>query len=201
MDLFAQGQAEQPAVAAPVPPVTYVRKALRGLWTIGDLERVLPLRQLESRMYGKVFAAPRLECWHGDRPYSFGGRTVMPDPWPSALVSLRKAVEGHVTNMVGYPVTFDSCFANLYRNGQDFIDWHADDEAWIGEPIASVTFGGARLFELRHNETKHKVSYVLGDGDLLVMHTGTQAAWKHRVPRTVVKVERRLNLTFRRTVR
>jgi alkylated DNA repair dioxygenase AlkB len=136
---------------------------------------------------------PRLESWHGTRPYAFGGRVWEPQPWPTLLLSLLFAVEGATG------AKYDSCFANLYRDGQDSIAWHSDDDDWIREPIASVTFGAARRFAMRHKATRVKQAWLLGDGDLFVMRPGTQAAWEHSVPKTDEKVGQRLNLTFRGT--
>ena len=177
----------------PQPKVTYSPGALRSLTTLRELWLALPLRQRTANMYGKVLPVPRLESWHGQRPYAFGGRVEQPQPWPPLLLEVKRRVEG----LVGF--AFDSCFANLYRDGRDSIAWHADDEPWIGEPIASVTFGAARRFVMRHNATKAKTCFLLGDGDLLVMHEGTQRAWQHSVPRTEAVVGPRLNLTFRIT--
>lgn len=155
----------------------------------------LPLEQFTASMYGKTFPAPRLECWFGLNPYRFGGRVVEPSPWGPLLSALKRRVEASVGQ------SFDSCFANYYRDGSDTIDWHADDAPWIGPWIASVTLGAARRFVMKHNETKAIVEFSLGHGDLLLMPPGTQLEWKHSVPRTKKPVGPRLNLTFRQTVR
>ncbi len=187
-DLFG---AEAPAVK---PDVMHLEGRFVA-YKLADFLAVLPLQQFTATMYGKTFPAPRLECWFGLNPYKFGGRVVDPSPWPDLLLELRDLVE----RVVGQP--FDSCFANHYRDGSDTIDWHADDEPWIGPWIASVTLGAARRFVMKHNATKAVAEFSLGHGDLLVMRPGTQAAWKHSVPRTAKPVGARLNLTFRQTVK
>lgn len=180
---------------APAPSVTHQRGAFAAAYTLDQLRAELPLRQRAAIMYGREVAVPRLECWHGTRPYAFGGRVVHPQPWPPLLLRLKFQIE-QLTHEA-----FDSCFGNLYRDRSDTIPWHADDEAWIGEPIASVTFGAARRFRMRL-KADHAVTWEceLGDGDLLVMHEGVQRAWEHCVPPARGPVGPRLNLTFRRTV-
>jgi alkylated DNA repair dioxygenase AlkB len=39
-------------------------------------------------------------------------------------------------------VEFDYCLVNLYRNGQDYINFHADNET--KDTIASITLGATR---------------------------------------------------------
>lgn len=183
------GESESRAV--PAPAVTHHRGVFRSYATLEQWLRVLPLRQ-ES--VGRILV-PRLECWHGDRPYAFGGRVVEPQPWPDLLGALRYCVEDATGE------GFDSCFANYYRNGRDHIPWHADDDAWIGPVIASVTFGARRSFMLR-SKHDHKAlwSHELGNGDLFVMHAGVQRAYEHKLPPSGVD-KPRLNLTFRQTVK
>ena len=98
---------------------------------------------------------------------------------------------------------FNSVLLNRYRTGKDSVSWYADDEPEFGERsiIASVSFGGTRLFQLRHKTQKDlKASIELAHGSLLIMRGGTQANWLHQVPKTVKPVEERLNLTFRAVV-
>jgi alkylated DNA repair dioxygenase AlkB len=43
----------------------------------------------------------------------------------------------------------------LYRNGNDYVGWHADNEPELGgQPfIASLMFGAERQFEFRHKKS------------------------------------------------
>jgi len=89
---------------------------------------------------------------------------------------------------------------NLYRDGQDTMGWHSDDEKSLGEnpQIASVSLGASRKFVLREkNNRKNKHSMVLEDGSLLLMLGETQKLWQHSLPRTKVSMNSRINLTFR----
>lgn len=179
------------------PNVTYTPGCFAGLFELDVLVAELPLEHKTCVMYGKELAVPRLECWFSDagKPYRFGGRVEHPKPWPGCAVRLRNAVEERTG------IAFDSCFVNYYRDEKDSIAWHADDDAWIGPEIASVSFGGVRRFVMHHKEYKElKREWSLGDGDLLVMHAGVQATWLHSIPRQKAPAKPRLNFTFRQTV-
>jgi alkylated DNA repair dioxygenase AlkB len=48
-------------------------------------------------------------------------------------------------------VQFNSVLMNWYRDGDDYLNWHADDEKELGvnPAIASVNFGATRDFVIR----------------------------------------------------
>ena len=82
------------------------------------------------------------------------------------------------------------------------MGWHADDEPEIDQrsPIASLSLGASRDFQLRHRHDKGQqtVSINLEDGDLLIMEPGCQQNWHHSIPQRRRIRTMRINLTFRR---
>jgi alkylated DNA repair dioxygenase AlkB len=112
---------------------------------------------------------------------------------PPLIDQLRQQVEAETGGR------FNSVLCNLYRDGQDTVSWHSDDETFLGPnpEIASLTFGASRPFQLKHKTTKERLEFQLGDGAILYMGRGVQADWQHRIPRTNHQVSPRLNLTFR----
>jgi 2OG-Fe(II) oxygenase superfamily len=96
-------------------------------------------------------------------------------------------------------VDFNSCLANLYRDGSDSMGFHSDDEPELGpEPIiASISLGARRRFVLRHRVSRERWSWNLGAGDLLVMRNESQRDYAHAVPKTSRRIGPRMNLTFR----
>lgn len=90
--------------------------------------------------------------------------------------------------------------ANLYRDGQDTVGWHGDDEPEPGEMpvIASASFGATRRFDLRHRSGGPTIGTDPAPGSIMVMSGRCQSHWKHRVARTRRVVAPRINLTFRR---
>ena len=118
-----------------------------------------------------------------------------PLAWTPTLQKIREQVNGLAA------VQFNSALLNLYRDGNDKVDWHADDEKELGENpvIASVNFGETRDFILRRNDDpSKKITIPLGHGTLLVMRGGVQRFWQHSVPKRRKVRGSRFNLTFRR---
>lgn len=149
------------------------------------------------RMFGRMVDSPRLSCWIGDpgASYVYSRVRFEPRPWPAALAALRPRVDAAAG------VAMNSVLANLYRNGQDAMGWHSDDEPELGPRpvIASLSLGGTRRFAFRHrHDPARKATIELPHGSLLLMAGDTQAEWKHALPRTAKPVPARINLTFRR---
>lgn len=162
--------------------------------TMSELLTEIPWEQRSVRMFGKSVPQPRLVAWFGDGgSYTYSGLRLDPHPWPSSVQELRQLCE----DVAG--ARFNSGLANLYRDGQDTVAWHADDEPELGDrpTIASLSLGAARRFDLRHRETGETVRTVLPVGSILVMSGETQRAWIHQVPRMAKVSEPRINLTFR----
>lgn len=155
-------------------------------------------RQPRLKMFGKSVRSPRLAAWYGDPQaiYAYSGVVNEPLPWFDALAQLRRRVEAHTGGR------FNSVLLNLYRNGDDAMGWHSDDEAELDRTaaIASLSLGATRRFVMRHKRRKDldSVQIPLRHGSLLVMAGETQRHWRHAVPRTKRPVGARINLTFRR---
>ena len=154
--------------------------------------------QNKIRFYGKQSLVPRLEAWYGDpgKSYSYSGIRMDPKPWIEELLEIKKAIEPIAKTR------FNSVLINYYRDGQDRVAWHSDDEKELGiEPIiGSVSLGAERKFKLRHkgfDKNGRQAEIILAHGSLLVMKGPTQHFWKHEIPRTARPVGKRINLTFR----
>ena len=154
-------------------------------------------QQDKIRIFGKEVNLPRLTAWYGDsgKSYTYSGITMNPDLWSLNLLAIKERIEETVQ------VNFNSVLANLYRNGQDYVSWHSDDEKELGKnpTIASISFGATRRFLLRHKSNKNleTVDLSLGHGSLLIMKGSTQHYWRHQVPKTAKVKTARINLTFR----
>ncbi|UCJ10337.1 alpha-ketoglutarate-dependent dioxygenase AlkB [Chitinophaga pendula] len=147
-------------------------------------------------IYGKQVPFPRLMAWYGDAGsnYAFSGNTYSPKPWIPVLSTIQSRIEA-----VSH-TTFNSVLLNYYRNGQDSMGWHADDEPELGRNpiIASVNLGATRRFQLRHKQDHQRTATVdLQHGSLLIMTGPLQHHWQHQVPKTKRPVPARINLTFR----
>lgn len=149
-------------------------------------------------LFGRRIRSPRRSAWFGDRGanYRYSAMDNSPLPWLPPLAELRHSLEA-VTG-----ARFNSVLANLYRDGNDAMGWHSDDERELGHRpvIASVSIGAVRRFRLRHRSRRDlaPVSLDLAHGSLLLMAGNTQTHWKHAVMRTRRTVGPRINLTYRR---
>ncbi len=150
-------------------------------------------QQLSIKMFGKEVLQPRLQAWFGDRSYQYSGLKLSPAPIPDFLLPIQKRCEQICDSR------FNSVLINLYRNGEDSMGWHQDNEAELGRNpvIASLSLGAERKFVLKHNQTSEKLAYQLSSGSLLVMAGETQHFWKHALPKTKRVNTPRINLTFR----
>ncbi|MEO7328123.1 MAG: alpha-ketoglutarate-dependent dioxygenase AlkB, partial [Minicystis sp.] len=106
------------------------------------LQRDLPWEQKPIVMMGKRILQPRLVAWIGDPSavYTYSGVRNQPLPWTPLLADLRRRVE----QIAAQP--FNSVLANLYRDGDDAMGFHADKEPELGQNpvIASISLGAPR---------------------------------------------------------
>ena len=153
-----------------------------------------PWRQDTLNFGGKMVAVPRLQAWYGERRYGYSGLKLTPLPWTPVL----DAIRSKITATTG--LAFNSALVNYYRDGNDSVAWHSDNERELGpDPlIASLSLGAARRFELKHRTVKQsKVNLTLENGSLLLMGSGLQQHWLHQLPKDAGISAPRLNLTFR----
>ncbi len=146
-------------------------------------------------LYGRK-PLPRLTSWYGDegKSYSYSGIKSIPNNWNDGLIYLKEKIE-EITK-----IKFNSVLLNWYRDGDDYMNWHADDEAELGSNpiIASVNFGETRDFVLRNNaDNSMKIKIPLAHGTLLIMKEGVQHYWQHSVPKRKNINKSRFKLTFR----
>ena len=159
----------------------------------------IPWQQDDIKVYGKVYAQPRLTALFGNdgKPYSYSNIKMQPHPWNLILQKMKFQIENVIAE------NFTTVLLNLYRNGKDSNGWHADNEKELGinPVIASLSFGEERYFHLQHNTDKElKLKILLEHGSLLIMKGTTQHFWKHQIPKTAKPIGNRINLTFRKIV-
>ncbi len=147
------------------------------------------------KIYGKAVPLPRLTAWYGEKQYAYSGIAMQPQPWNETLLLIKSRIEPLAKTQ------FNSVLLNLYRDGNDSVSWHSDDEPELGRNpiIGSVSFGGARKFSLKHryNKTLNRVDVELNHGSFLLMAEETQHYWLHQIPKTKRSTMPRINLTFR----
>ena len=155
-----------------------------------------PWSQKVVQMYDKQVVTPRLTAWYAD-PAIHDYTTMLlavPHPWTPELRMLKQKVE----QLAG--ITFNSVLLNYYRDGNDSVAWHSDNEKALGKHpiIASLSFGQVRSFDIRNKQNhRNKYSIKLENGSLMIMKGNLQQNWEHRIAKSVKPMKGRLNLTFR----
>ncbi len=155
-------------------------------------------RQEKITVYGKPYPQPRLSAWHGDMGYSYSGIRLQPLPWTPVLWRLKQRIETLTQER------FNSVLLNYYRDHNDSMGMHSDDERELGKQpaIASLSLGEARDFILKHRRRKDlkPVKLPLDSGSLLLMRGDTQQNWRHGINKLRRACGPRINLTFRNII-
>lgn len=152
----------------------------------------------EIRLYGRRLMMPRLIAWYADPgvEYEYSGLASPHNDWTPELLAVKSRIE----TISRY--AFNGALLNFYRDGNDSMSWHSDDERSLGinPVIASVSFGATRAFKLRHRSDRSikPLDLALTAGSLLIMSGETQHHWQHQLPKTKKATGERINITFRR---
>ena len=152
----------------------------------------------QIRMFGKWVNQPRLLAWQakGNFPYRYSGQTLQAEPFHPLVELLCSEIKTLCQTK------FNSVLLNYYRNGNDSMGWHSDNEPELGQnpTIASISLGGSRDFQLKQIEAPNKkFTFKLEHGSLLLIGNNVQIRYKHAIPKRV-HAEPRINLTFREII-
>ena len=153
-------------------------------------------KQEPIKIFGKEVMQPRLTAWYGDitKPYAYSGITMAPSHWIHPLLKI-KSVADRFSGAVS-----SSALLNLYRDGNDGLGWHRDNEKVLGPTptIASVSLGAVRSFQLRDYRNKNNIiSLDLQPGSIVIMKGASQQMWEHRIPKSKRIFGARINVTLR----
>jgi alkylated DNA repair dioxygenase AlkB len=146
---------------------------------------------------GEQYRLPRLQCWMSDE--GVVAQLYQKEPamkWSPQVMDLKQKLEKLLNTK------FDYVLMNLYRDGEDKIGYHRDDEAEEEgkNVIASLSFGAPRTFFIKHNRDRKKIySFELPHGSLITMRGDTQLNWLHSIPPAPEVKTPRVNLTFRKS--
>lgn len=149
------------------------------------------------KIFGRTVQQPRLSAWYADNkiPYTYSRFTQYGLPWKSNILKVKEKTQ-KITRF-----NFNSALLNYYRDGRDSMGWHSDNEPELGESpiVASISFGEARMFNLKNRADKTlKKSIQLDHGSILLMSGDTQNNWLHQISKSAKNMGPRINITFRR---
>lgn len=151
-------------------------------------------------MFGKTFDQPRRVAFFGspEISYTYSKIKMIPQGW----TQVTKELTSKINEIYGHD--FNTCLLNLYRDGNDHMSWHCDNEPELGiDPvIGSLSLGQERDFFFREKKNpENKVSLSLQSGSLLLMLGKCQSEFNHALPKRKRQNGERLNLTFREVIK
>jgi alkylated DNA repair dioxygenase AlkB len=163
------------------------------------LMQEIPFEQRQVKVFGKIYDEPRLTSVHGDdnvldKTYIYSKSIRELKPMTPSLIEIKKQIEHYTSH------TFDFVLLNLYRNGNDKVGWHSDDEPMMNcSNIVSISLGEERIFKFRNKNTKDLVwKNKLANGSMVWMKPNCQELYEHEVPKETKVNKPRINLTFRK---
>ncbi len=154
----------------------------------------LDWKSYKIKIFGKEISQPRLVSYYGDKNYTYSKTTLQATARNPNIDNIKNEINQK------FWLSVNSVLCNLYRDGNDSMWRHADDELELGiDPsIVSVSFGATRIFKLKNKLTNKIYDIPLWSGDLLIMTSTSQTDRLHSIPKTKKQIWPRINLTFRK---
>ena len=171
------------------------------------IKELIPTQRHKIRIHGKIVEIPRLQlCYGKSYNYSNTNSEISGDT-PQIITNLLEIINCHYMKMTktNKPI-YNMCLINFYRNGNDYIGFHADDEKQLihEAPVYSISLGTTRKFRLKIKSKCYDdinsidvMDINLVSGSLLIMGGSCQKTHKHCIPKQKKVVDMRINLTFR----
>jgi alkylated DNA repair dioxygenase AlkB len=163
-----------------------------------NLLKEIPWRQVKYfKPERGLITTPRMTwvCgFHQNKHYPIHlPQKINPNPFPEWILPLKNLVE------LECKTTFNFILFSLYRDENDSIAFHSDDEKFLGDnpTIASLSVGFDRLFSLKNKHTKLRKDFILTNGSLFIMRNNCQKDYMHSVPKQKESNSPRISLTFR----
>jgi alkylated DNA repair dioxygenase AlkB len=159
------------------------------------LQKNLTWQQPDVTVYAKTGPIPRLQCFISEDniEYGYSHCKLVVEPWPDTLLAMRKRLEGHLNQ------PFNSLLVNYYRDGNDTMGWHSDDEIELGQQptIVCISLGAERILKLKHKVSNTVTDLKLKSGSCLVMSGDSQRDYQHAITKQTTLDHPRISLTFR----
>lgn len=159
------------------------------------LQQNLCWQQPNVTVYNKTGPIPRLQCFISENniEYGYSHSKLIVEPWPDVLLAMRKRLERHLNQPL------NSLLVNYYRDGNDTMGWHSDDEAELGHQptIVCISLGAERVLKLKHKASNKVTDLKLHSGSCLIMSGNSQRDYQHAIAKQTTLAHPRISLTFR----
>jgi alkylated DNA repair dioxygenase AlkB len=160
------------------------------------LLKIVPWVQGEYVMFGKPVKTPRLLwCMHDEensvhKNYKVTGSSE----WSRHVKKIKEFIENKFNTKLLYAQL------NYYRDGSDYIGYHADKEVEDGDKIYSLSIGTERKFQIKpiNSDSSSIHEFNLKHGSLIIMDQNScRNKYKHQILKDNKITEGRINITFR----
>ncbi|RQW63205.1 alpha-ketoglutarate-dependent dioxygenase AlkB family protein [Vibrio viridaestus] len=160
---------------------------------LASIKRDLDWQQGQITLFGKQHNIPRLQCWYGEKAYTYSNTTLPAKQFAPLLRPILDRVNSFCDKQ------FNSVLGNWYQHGKHSMGFHADNEPELGKNpiVAMITLGKSRPLLFRHNNGIDKFSISPCSGSLLIMGGQIQHFWKHGLNKSQRDMDDRITLTFR----
>jgi alkylated DNA repair dioxygenase AlkB len=158
----------------------------------------LPLIEHTIKIYNKEVTTPRKVGFFSNESigYEYSGN-ILPAIKFDNYMFLQNIMDqvNDITNS-----DFNAILINCYRDGNDYIGAHSDDERSLGNNgVVTISLGQERKFRIRDKKTKELlVDIMVKDGDLYHMKGDFQKHFTHEIPKQMSAKGTRYSLTFRK---
>ena len=150
----------------------------------------------EIKLYGKIMHQHRNIGFFSDdsKGYWYSGQLAASQPLSSSLLLLLQSIN------TMYHTNCNGILVNQYRNGEDYISAHSDNEHHLDpEGVISISYGATRTFRIRNKETKHIVQDIKMESNQIIHMGGSfQKEFTHEIPMEKRIKEVRYSFTFRK---
>ena len=156
------------------------------------LWKMKPAKEHTFKMYGRECVMHRLQRVYG-QDYKFSGVTHKALPIPDLFSDL--IIYFNEKNNRNYNLVL----VNWYRDGNDYISLHADNEKQITDhsEIVTVSLGCEREFVIKNNKTNLTQKLLVSDNHFLTMGGMFQDEFTHGISKNTKLKDDRISITLR----
>jgi alkylated DNA repair dioxygenase AlkB len=167
-----------------------------------ELWKLHPENPTQIKIYGKLTDTPRLTTSYLNSYKYSGQESKKAEKFPGILQKIKK----YVDEELGFG-EFDQVLVNWYRDGNDYIGTHSDDEKQLktNSEIVTISFvekGAERKFRIRDMDKKIIKDIMTTNGKILTMGGTMQKFYKHEIVKINgekgKKVGKRISITLRK---
>ena len=179
-----------------------------GITSFGNIPRLQKWYQLKGKYFSKTWKDQNIERWKSHI-------------YENDLLELQRYIQETINNLDIYKYDgitmpdINSCLINKYRDGNDSIKPHRDNQTTFGDnpTVIGLSFGEERnivfnrliynpnnmLSIKKDNINKQVINIPLKSGSMFIMAGAVQKYFSHEIPKTQNK-DLRYSLTFREYV-